>query len=368
VAAANAPWLVAGLLHAPDARSDAAGAAVFALGDPGSLPGPVAALSLGGIWNGEVVPASQLGLLGWAFVCLVVCLAVAGARTWWRAARPREAAALLGCWLLGYALAVLTWAAPDAVGAIAAAVPGGGLLRDGARWLALCAPLLVVVAGHGTQALLARLAAAPVPRATAAMALAVLPVTFMPDAALGVGGRLEARDYPAAYAEARAAVVGDDEPGDVLLLPLSAYRQPDWAEGTKMLDPAGRYLPRDYVASDELVVSGQVVAGEDPRVPQVATALESGSAQARADALSNLGIGWVVVTAPGAPEVAGELLVASSDLRLVRLAAAAQEREAPAGWLVALALAWLAFAFTAVLGAGLALRRAHRGPREVSAG
>jgi hypothetical protein len=368
VAAANAPWLVSGLLHASDARSDATGASVFALGDPGSLPGPVAALSMGGIWNGEVVPSSQLGLLGWAFVALVVGLAAVGAPSWWRATSRREAAALLGCWAVGYALAVLTWAVPDVVGAVVEAVPGGGLLRDGARWLALGAPLLLVVAGHGAQALLARLEAAPVPRMTAALALAVLPLTFLPDAALGAGGRLEARVYPPAYAAARAALAGDDAPGDVVLLPLSAYRQPAWADGTKMLDPAGRYLPRDYVASDELVVSGQVVAGEDPRVPEVADALDGGSAESRADALTGLGIGWVAVTAPGAPEVAGQVVVDSSDLRLVRLEAAAEEPATSTGWLVAMGLAWLAFASTVAVGMVLPFRRGRRGTRQVPAG
>ncbi len=68
---ANAPWLVSGLLHAGEARTDPAGAAAFALGDAGSAPGPVAALALGGIWNLEVVPSSQQGPLGWLFVALV---------------------------------------------------------------------------------------------------------------------------------------------------------------------------------------------------------------------------------------------------------------------------------------------------------
>ncbi len=371
VAAAHAPWLVSGLLHAPAARSDAAGAAVFALGDPGSLPGPVAALALGGIWNDEVVPSSQEGVLGWAFVAMVVLLAGFGARTWWRHAERRERTALAGCWVLGYGLAVLTWAFPDAVGTLAETLPGGGLLRDGARWLVLCAPLTLTLAGHGAAALFRMLADAPVPRVTAALVLAVLPVTLMPDAALGVGGRVEARDYPAAYAEARAALVGDGAPGDVLLLPLSAYRQPAWAGGTKMLDPAGRYLPRDYVASDELVVSGRVVAGEDPRVVEAAAALAAGSPEARAEALAGLGIGWVATTAPGGPDVAGRALVDATGLRLVRIESASAPppapTPAPGSWIAAMVLAWLAFAGVLALGPSVAVRRVRRGAQEVSA-
>ena len=63
VAAANAPWVVAGLLHAADATSDAAGARLFAGQDEGMLPGPLAFLGLGGIWNQQVVPETRDGVL-----------------------------------------------------------------------------------------------------------------------------------------------------------------------------------------------------------------------------------------------------------------------------------------------------------------
>ncbi len=59
VAAGNAPWLVAGLLHASSATSDSAAAEVFALRGEGSVPAPLAALTLGGIWNTSVQPDSR---------------------------------------------------------------------------------------------------------------------------------------------------------------------------------------------------------------------------------------------------------------------------------------------------------------------
>ena len=61
--AVNAPWLVAGLLHADDALGSA-GAQVFGLRGEGSLPAPLSALGLGGIWNSEVVPAFPEGRPG----------------------------------------------------------------------------------------------------------------------------------------------------------------------------------------------------------------------------------------------------------------------------------------------------------------
>ena len=65
VVAGNVPWLVSGVLHAGDAVTSATGASTFALHGEGSVPAPLAALTLGGIWNSEVVPSSRTGVLGW---------------------------------------------------------------------------------------------------------------------------------------------------------------------------------------------------------------------------------------------------------------------------------------------------------------
>ena len=114
VAAGNAPWLVAGLLHASSATSDSAAAEVFALRGEGSVPAPLAALTLGGIWNTAVQPGSRTGALGWVALVALVGLAAIGARAWWRRTPGRERTALLVCWVVGWTLAVLTWLAPGA--------------------------------------------------------------------------------------------------------------------------------------------------------------------------------------------------------------------------------------------------------------
>ncbi len=200
LAAANAPWLVSGLLHAGSATTDAAGAELFALGDQGSLPAPLAALGLGGIWNGEVVPGSVAGTGGWLFTALVVVLAGLGARGWWVATSRREARGLVLCWAVGWGLAVLTWALPGVPAWLGGHVPGAGLLRDGSRLLLLCAPLLVVLTAHGAVELGRLLRRAGPLRGTVAAVLVVLPVTLLPDLALGAAGRLDPVDYPTEYA------------------------------------------------------------------------------------------------------------------------------------------------------------------------
>ena len=61
LAAANAPWVTAGLLHADAALTNPVGADVFALRGEGFLPAPLTALGLGGVWNSEVVPGHARG-------------------------------------------------------------------------------------------------------------------------------------------------------------------------------------------------------------------------------------------------------------------------------------------------------------------
>lgn len=367
--AAQAPWLVSGLLHAGSAATDEAGAALFALSGEGWLPGPVAALALGGVWNAEVVPDSRDGAAAVVGLLVLLALAVTGFLRVRRGGPGGPARAadreLLGplavLWAVGWVLAVLTWAAPQALGAVAAVVPGAGVLRDGSRLLVLCAPLLVVLVAHGVHALSAWLSAlTDLARPARAVLLAVAvvwPVTVLPDAALGVAGRLHAVDYPASYDRARAALL--DVPGDVAVLPATSYREPAWNGGTKVLDPLGRYLTPVPVASDELVVDDVVVAGEDPRAREVRAALAGPDADARADALAALGIGAVAadLTAPGdVPDVAGEVVLDDGTLRITVLDGVAEHR-VPTSWVVAMALAWAAYVgcLVAGLAAGLVL-------------
>jgi hypothetical protein len=358
VVAGNAPWLVAGLLHAGSATSDSAAAEVFALRGEGSVPAPLAALTLGGIWNTDVQPGARTGALGWVALVVLVGLAAVGARSWWRRTPARERTTLVVCWAVGWGTAVLTWLAPGLVGWASEHIPGAGVIRDGARALVLCAPLLVVLVAEGVRVLAGRAPAERVARGALAVGAVLLPVALLPGLAFGIGHRLEPADYPSAYDRGRDLVA--DLPGDVLVLPLSSYRAPEWNHRRLVLDPIGRYLRRNYVSSDVLFVDGIPLSGEDPRVEDAARALAEPSPEERSAALARIGIGAVAIdpTAPGdaPPELAGRTLLDETDLWVVALSGV-DERQVQTSWKVAMAAGWAAFLAPAVLAVGLAVRR-----------
>jgi hypothetical protein len=295
VVAVNAPWIVAGAIHGSGTVSDPTAVALFAAQGEGVLPPWAAALGLGGIWNAEVVPASRTTWVGLAATVLVVAVCVAGVRLWRQGAARADQVALAVPAVLGLALALVGAGAPDAVAWVVAHVPGAGLLRDGTRFLALAAPLQALLFGYGV----ARLAAAPKRGLGVSLgtALVLAPVAVMPDGALGLTGRLDAVAFPGEYATARQALEDSrsaEHDGDVLLLPFTSYRRPDWNDGRRTLDPLGRYFPVDYLASDTLVVSGQEIAGEDLRARRVGEHLASLDGRELEQALAGEGIGWVV--------------------------------------------------------------------------
>ncbi len=360
--ATQAPWLVSGLVHAAQATTASVGARVFALQDVGRVPGPVAALGLGGVWNSEVVLPSRTGVGGLLAVVLPVALAAVGARSWARRCGRRDAGAFLVCWAVGWGAAVLTWLAPGATGWMVSHVPGTGLLRDGSRLLGLCAPLLATAAAEGAALVTRRLPT--VARPGLATALVLLPVALLPDASFGLSHRLRPVDYPASWAELRRTVAAEHEAGaagDVLVLPFTSYRAPDWNHHHKVLDPLGRFLTPDHVTADDLVVSGRRVAGEDPRGPEVRSALAAGDPATRSRALAALGIGLVVADlgAPGdAPAVAGRSLAAPPDFRVTKITRP-DTRSRSAVATAAIAVAWLGFAASVLLASALSARSAR---------
>ena len=364
VVAGNAPWLVAGLLHASSATSDAAAAEVFALNGEGSVPGPLAALTLGGIWNTQVHLGSRTGVLGWVTLVVLVGLAAIGVRSWWRRTAARDRVALLVCWSVGWGLAVLTWAVPGLFGWASEHVPGAGVVRDGARLLVLCAPLLAVLVAEGVRVLAARAPAERVARVALAVGAVLLPVALLPDLAFGVSQRLQPARYPAAYGEARD-LLGDRAAGsgDVLVLPLSSYRAPAWNHRQPVLDPVGRYLTPDYVASDVLVVDGVPLAGEDPRVQAAAVALDQSTPGERATALARIGIGAVVTdptaSGPPVPEVAGEALLDDPALHVLSVDDV-RTRQVSTAWILAMGVGWTAYLALVVVAAMAGLVRVVR--------
>ena len=130
------PWVAAGVFAGVPGTSSAASAAAFApraeahAGTLGSL------LGLGGIWNGQAVPASRE--LGFALFGVALCALLALS---WRAV-PRRFLLLAA---LGFAVALASWAGLTAP--LVQHLPGGGLLRDGQKWLILAIPAFVAAAG-----------------------------------------------------------------------------------------------------------------------------------------------------------------------------------------------------------------------------
>lgn len=344
VLVANLPWIAAGLAKAGVLRGVDGAAEVFAPAGEGRLPAPLATLALGGIWNAEVVPASRTTLLAWVAVVLLVVSLVVG----WRALRRSEIRGWWICAAVGWSLALLGWAAPVAIDHLADLVPGAGVLRDGSRLLLLLAPLLAIALGATTDRLVAWAGeSGPVIGAF----LVLLPIGILPDAAWGMTGDLEPVDHPESFAAMRVAVAEVHRGGDVLVLPFTAYRAPEWNGYRKVFDPVGRYQDENYLSSDALSVSGEDLGGEDPRGRAVMAALAEDTPQDRSRRLAELGIGVVVTDSetaalPGqeayVAEVAGAASTPVAGFEVTALADPAAVRPGRAE-VLGLGLAWLVY-------------------------
>ncbi len=361
--ALNAPWLVTGLLRGSDAVVDPLSVRLFDAQPELGLGRLGAVLSLGGIWNTEVVPVSRT-LFSSAVLVVALWLLVLLGLWAWRRAGGDALAPLLGLGLVAVVVALAGSVAPDALGWLVANVPGAGLLRDGTRWLLLLAPVLVVAAAHGAAWLVDRCRTVGA-RRLATAGLVLVPIAALPDLAWGVGGQLKVSHYPQDWAEARDRVTQSGTAGDVLVLPFSAYRQPSWNHDRPVLDPLGRFLDRDTVVSDDLYVSGRRIAGEDPRAAEVGEVLDG---DWTAKDLAALGIGVVVVdgSAAGSADLPFERLASlrrlgGGDVKVYAVDGAVPAR-VPASWRVLVPLAWLTALGALVLAlAGPSLRRAAGG-------
>jgi hypothetical protein len=286
----NAPWLVPSLLRGANTLSTSDGVNAFAARAESWGTPVTSLLGLGGIWNSETVPDSRTNPLVPALTLATVAAALLGlrvlARRWGVA--PARSLVLLG--VFGVALAALTSVpfGADLVRWLTGWLPGAGLLRDAQRWVAWWALPLALGFALAVEAAVGYLRTVAARRAVLAAA-ALFPVVIMPDLAWAGWGRLAAVDYPDDWARVSSVLAADDRPGDVLSLPLSAFRQFGWNGDRTQLDPAPRALPRPVVIDDRLFVAGRPLAGEDPRAEAVRQALTTGGD------LERLGIGWILV-------------------------------------------------------------------------
>ena len=278
VAALDAPWLLLGatwwspavtsadVVNAFSARAENWGGALVAL------------LGTGGIWSAMAVPASRTGPLVPLFTLAVLAVAAIGfarLRRRWPDGTATRLAVLCGGSLLLAAMGAL----PGTRGALRSAVdllPGAGLFRDGQKFLIPYALGLALCLALGAE----RLADAVTARLTAGAGrlvlagFALLPVVLLPDLAWGAGGKLRPVSYPAEWTTVADIVAA--EPGPVVSLPLSAYRDYPWNPGAVVLDPMERYLASPVVIDDRLRVGDMVTRGESDAAAGVRARLAAG--------------------------------------------------------------------------------------------
>ncbi|WP_027660280.1 hypothetical protein [Salinispora fenicalii] len=299
VALLNAPWVTAALVTEAGGTSDPAGVAAFAARGE-NWAGPLAALlGTGGIWSAQATPASRALPLVPLVTLVLLALAGAGFALLRRRLPPGASTRLLVLAGAGFLLAVLG-AVPgtaDVLRWAVAQLPGAGLLRDGQKFLAPYALLLVVCVALGAERLVTRVERTN--REVAGVVLGgvlLLPVAAMPDLAFGGAGRLWPVSYPADW-QVVAGRLADDPGGEVLVLPLSGYRAYPWNAGRTVLDPAPRYLPATVLIDDTLRVGDVAVTGENMRLREVRHLLGAGRPAVET------GVRWVLVQQHRADQV-----------------------------------------------------------------
>ncbi|HEU0213231.1 MAG TPA: hypothetical protein VFR13_04030 [Jiangellaceae bacterium] len=288
------PWVVPAVLTPTPLTSDPRAVEAFAAhpDSPLGLVGSV--LTLGGIWNSDVVPLSRSLWSATIVTVAWVGLGLGGvgrlrATVGWPAMLALAGLAALGIVvsLAGTFGGGLGWAVGH--------VPGAGLLRDGPKFLAWYSLALAPAAALGAERLAAavsRWSGGLVSAAVVAGVAAVLPLAALPDLAWGVGGRLSPVQYPPDWEDVRDALHREPAAGALVVLPYQPYRSFDWNDRRTVLDPLPRYAGVEYVVPDTLTVGGRRLAGEDPRAAAVAEALRMPEPRAR---LLRLGVGWVAV-------------------------------------------------------------------------
>ncbi|OBK32348.1 hypothetical protein A5658_16725 [Mycobacterium sp. 1245111.1] len=295
------PWLTASALglSASDMWAHTPGIAAFAaraepgLGTLGSLA------SLGGIWNGDAVPASRATYFALvsAFVMLAMVAAGCVALARCRAVRPLLVLAAVSV-LIPAALA--TGPGLAVLHAAVEAAPGLGVLRDGQKWVALAMPGYAL-AGAGAVLTLRRW----LRPFSAALLCCLALVLSLPDLAWGAGGKVASVHYPGDWS-AVAAVI-NREPAEVAVLPADTMRRFTWSGPAPVLDPLPRWLRADVLMTGDLTISGTTVLGEGDRARDVQRLLLAG---ADPDQIRAAGVGWLVVEmgTPGDMSTAAETL------------------------------------------------------------
>lgn len=292
------PWLVASALGASLTAHTAAnrlGVEAFApRAEPGL--GTLASLaSLGGIWNGDAVPASRATLFAVSSAVVLLGIVAAGLPA---VARQPSAVPLLVLAAVSVLVpaALATGPGLHLLGAVVDAVPGFGVLRDGQKWVALAVPGYAL-AGAGAVVTLRRWAPPPAEVAAALVCCLAL-LLALPDLAWGVWGKVSPVHYPRGWAAVAAAI--NARPAAVAVLPAGTMRLFFWSGAAPVLDPLPRWVRAEVLSSGDLVISGSTIAGEGAHAREVQRLLLTGPDPS---ALAAAGVGWLVVESDSAGDM-----------------------------------------------------------------
>ncbi len=344
------PWLVAAAVAGSLSSSQAAGAGAFAARAEPGLGTLLSLAGLGGIWNGEAVPASRTTVF--AAVATAVLLAIVALGLPALIRRP-AAVPLLVLAAVAVVVPALMATGPGlaAVEATIRALPGLGVVRDAQKWVALAMPAYALAAAATVIALRRWLPAA----ATAVLCCAAL-IATLPDLAWGVGGKVVAVQYPPGWSTVAAIINADPRP--VAVLPVDSMRQFGWAGEAPVLDPLPRWVRADVLSTGDLSIGGQTVPGEGQRAREVQDILLRGASR---DELAQAGVGWVVVESGAAP-TSLELPVVHQDENLTLYRVGGEHGPASGrGLVLAAHLGWLAALLAGLTGMAVArLRRETR--------
>jgi len=349
----NAPWIVAGVTH-HGAATDPASVAAFAARDEGYGGVLPTLLTLGAVWNADVVPSERGDLLPVIFALVILLISVVGIALWWR--RDRVVGGLVVAAAAAVLIGLAGVLAPGAFAQLVVHVPGAGLFRDGQRYLAPLILLQSVGFGVGVAAVLRRVRLQRVVGVTAVL----IPIAALPSLVGGPGLRVS--HYPADWEQAREAVAGRFIPW-----PFEAYRAPAWNGRRPVLDPMPRYFAQPSIVPDELIVGGHRLAGEDPAAADVAAAIRSAVSNGTypVPALLERGVGWIVVDREAGGPAPSSLMsglteeYAGPSVTVYRIPGAPAAQPVPR-WRIAVVLAaWIVALTTLIAALASALRRCY---------
>jgi hypothetical protein len=208
---------------------------------------------------------------------------------------------LVAVGLLGVAVAASGSLLADELSAFVVHVPGGGLVRDGQKFVA---PWLVVVAlavgttvemiwtaARAVSAGGVRLASHTAGTLTAAVVL--WPVLTLPSLAFGSAQDWDTADYPDGFLQVADRIDNAGNAGTAVF-PWTLYRRYEWNHQVVVLDPWPRLVESRVIFNDDLPLAALTVQGEDPAAMRISEAVDNGRRVAVIEALRDEGVRYVV--------------------------------------------------------------------------